>query len=79
MLTKGIILLLVFVLFVSRLIPKFIYFFESNQVNLFGHTLTGMVGLFSLVLIAILAIVLFVLGVKNVAQFFFGKKSSASN
>lgn len=79
MLGKGIIFLLIFVLFVSRLIPKYDYFIETNQVHLFGLILEGVVGLLSLAIIAILTIVLLGLGISNIIQYFSTKRSDAGN
>ena len=57
MLSKGIIFLIIWLLFVSRLIPKYNIYLESNQVQLFGHSWEEQTGLMVLVGIVILGIV----------------------
>ncbi len=70
MLIKGIIFLLVFVLFISRLIPKYLDFTETRKVHLLGIIWEGNVGLLILFGIAVLAVVLLILGVKNIKDHF---------
>ncbi len=70
MLIKGIIFLLVFVLFISRLIPKYLDSTETGKVHLLGITWEGSVGLLILFGIAVLAVVLLILGVKNIKDHF---------
>jgi len=70
LLIKGIIFLFVFVLFVSRLIPKYSDFTETGQVHLFGITWEDNVGLLILFGIAVLAVVLLILGIKNIKDHF---------
>ncbi len=69
MLAKGILFLLIFALFVSRLIPKYAAFTETDQVHLLGVTWRGNLGVLILLCIAALAVVLLVLGIKNIRDF----------
>ena len=70
MLIKGIIFLLVCLLFISRLIPKYSEFRETNNVDLFGITWEGYFGGLVLVGIAVITIVLLVMGIQNIHQYF---------
>jgi len=79
MLWKGIILLALCALFISRLIPKYEQYLETNQVYLFGLTLDGMIGLLSLAAVAILAVVLFVMGITNVVKSFSASSNGADS
>lgn len=76
MLARGIIYLLVFVLFVSRLIPKYSEFRETNQVSLLGIDWQGNIALLILLGVAVLAIVLLVIGTKNIYQFLFTDRNN---
>ena len=69
MLAKGIILVLVFALFVSRLIPKYLTFAETGEVHLLGVTWRDDLGLLVLLCIAALAVALLILGIKNIRDF----------
>ena len=69
MLAKGIILVLGFALFVSRLIPKYSTFTETGEVHLFGVTWQGSLGVLVLLCIAALAVALLILGIKNIRDF----------
>ncbi len=71
MLARGIIYLLVFALFVSRLIPKYFAFTETNQVHLLGVVWEGNTALLVLIGVAVLAIVLLVIGTKNIYKYLF--------
>ena len=77
MLAKGIIFLLVWLLFLSRLIPKTIDFQETNQVHLFGHVWEGSLGIVVLVVIAIIAIVLLAMSIFNFYHYFISNRESA--
>ena len=79
MLWKGIIFLALCALFISRLIPKYEQYLETNQVHLFGLTLDGMIGLLSLVAVAILAVVLLGIGITNVVKFFSASSNGADS
>ena len=70
MLSKGIIFLLVWLLFISRLIPKYYAFQETNQVHLFGHVWEEGQGIIILLVIAAIAIVLLGLSIQNFYLFF---------
>ena len=78
MLARGIIYLLVFALFVSRLIPKYFEFRETNQVHLLGVDWQGNVALLLLLGVAVLAIVLLVLGTKNIYQVLFMDRNNTA-
>lgn len=68
-LAKGIISILVFALFVSRLIPKYSAFTETGEVHLLGVTWRDHLGLLVLLCIAGLAVALLILGIKNIRDF----------
>ncbi len=70
MLVKGIIFLLICALFVSRLIPKYSVFRETNQVNFIGIVWEGNVGFLVFFGVAVLAIILLFLGITNIYQYF---------
>lgn len=77
MLSKGIIFLLVWLLFVSRLIPKYYEFRDANQVHLFSKVWEGELGLILLLGIAVFAIILLALSIQNFYQYFTsGRKSN---
>ncbi|MDE0250482.1 MAG: hypothetical protein OXK72_05675, partial [Gammaproteobacteria bacterium] len=65
MLFKGVIHILVCALFVSRLVPKYFHYRETDQVDLFGHALKGGSGLLVLIVIALVALGLLVLSASN--------------
>ena len=76
MFTKGIIFLLIWLLFLSRLIPKVMTFKDTNQVHLFGHVWEGLLGIFVLVSIAIISIILLAICIRYFHQYFTSKSIS---
>ncbi len=70
MLIKGFIFLLICLLFVSRLIPKYGEFRDTNQVQLFSITWEGELGLIVLLGIAVMAIILLGMSLQNFYLFF---------
>ncbi len=70
MLAKGIILFLVWLLFISRLIPKYFLYRDTNQVHLFGKLWEGEIGVFILLGITAIAIVVLGLSLQNFYLFF---------
>ena len=76
MLSKGIIFLLIWLLFLSRLIPKTIEFREKNQVHLFGHIWEGPLGMIVRISIAVIAIILLAMSIRNFYEYFTAGKDS---
>lgn len=70
---KGIIFLLIFALFISRLIPKYIEFRETNIVNLLGVDWTGSTAALILVGVMVLGIVVLAIALQSFYLFFTGK------
>ncbi|MCY4641648.1 MAG: hypothetical protein OXC41_02980 [Gammaproteobacteria bacterium] len=66
MLFKGILHILICVLFLSRLIPKYADFRDTGQVRLFGHVWEDSYGLLVIAVIAAVTLSLLVLGARNI-------------
>jgi hypothetical protein len=74
MLIKGIIFTLIFALFVSRVIPKYVEYRETNIVRLVGIDWTGNVGAIVLLLVMLLGISVLVIAIQNFYMFFTRQK-----
>ena len=70
MLFKGIVFLLVCGLFISRLIPKYLEFRETSQVDLLGLTWHGHVALLVLLGIAGITIIVLIASIKSFITYF---------
>ena len=66
MLFKGIIFVLIWLLFISRLIPKYLTYHETSQVYLLGANLEGAIGLLALIGVAALGTIVLAIGIKNI-------------
>lgn len=75
MLFKGIIFLLIFVLFISRLIPKYVEFRETNIVSLLGVNWEGNTALLILSAVMLLGIIVLAIALQNFYQFFTNKNN----
>lgn len=73
-LIKGIIFVLIFVLFISRLIPKYSEFKETNIVNLLGVNWEGNIALLILIAVLVLGLVVLAIGLKSLYLHFSGKR-----
>lgn len=73
MLLKGIIYTLIFALFISRLIPMYSKFRETNIVNLLGVDWAGSTAVLVLLAVAVLGIAIFAIALKSFYQYFTGK------
>jgi len=74
MLIKGIIFTLIFALFISRLIPKYIEFRETNIVNLLGTDWTGSAAALILVGVMVLGIIVLAIALQSFYNFFTKKR-----
>ena len=72
MLFKGIIFTLIFVLFISRLIPKYIEFRETNIVNLLGVNWEGNTALLVLFGVMLLGIAVLAIALQSFFLYFTG-------
>lgn len=72
MLVKGVIFTLIFVLFVSRVIPKYIEYRETNIVNLLGVDWTGSNAAIVLLLVMALGFAVLVIAIQSFYQYFTG-------
>ena len=79
MLLKGIIHILISLLFLSRLVPKYLHYRDTEQVRLFGHVWEGGYGLMVLVVIAIITIVLLGFGIRNFKEWFDSRRDTKGN
>lgn len=70
MLIKGIIFLLIFVLFISRLIPKYEEFRDTNIVSLLGVNWEGNTALLVLFAVMLVGIIVLAIALQNFYQFF---------
>jgi hypothetical protein len=70
MLIKGIIFTLIFGLFVSRLIPKYLEFRETNIVNLFSVDWVGSTAALILLAVLALGIVILAIALQSFYQYF---------
>ncbi|MGH1537937.1 MAG: hypothetical protein ACRBDX_07805 [Gammaproteobacteria bacterium] len=75
LLFKGIIFLLIFALFLSRLIPKYIEFRETNIVNLLGVDWTGSTAVVILLAVVALGVTVFAIALQNFYLFFTKNKN----
>ena len=73
---KGIIFTLIFGLFISRLIPKYIEFRETNIVNLLGVDWTGSTAVLILLGVMILGIVVLAIALQSFYLFFTRNKNN---
>lgn len=76
MLIKGIIFTLIFGLFVSRLIPKYLEFRETNIVNLFSVDWVGSTAALILLAILVLGIVILAIALQSFYQYFTGNNKA---
>ncbi|QMU60953.1 MAG: hypothetical protein GKR92_04275 [Gammaproteobacteria bacterium] len=72
---KGIIFLLIFGLFVSRLIPKYLEFRETNIVNLLGVDWVGSTAALILLAVLVLGVIVLAIAMQSFYQFFTDKTS----
>ncbi len=72
MLLKGIIFTIIFALFISRVIPKYIEYRETNIVNLLGVDWTGGTAAVVLLLVMALGIAVLTIAIQNFYQYFTG-------
>ena len=70
MLVKGIIFTLIFVLFVSRLFPKYLEFRETNIVNLLGVDWVGSTAALVLLAVMVLGIIVLAIAMKSFYEYF---------
>jgi hypothetical protein len=70
MLIKGVIFTLIFALFISRVIPKYIEYRETNIVNLLGVDWTGNIAAIVLLLVMVLGISVLVIAIQSFYLFF---------
>jgi hypothetical protein len=73
---KGIIFTLIFGLFISRLIPKYIEFRETNIVNLLGVDWTGSTASLILLGVMVLGIAVLAIALQSFYLFFTCNKNS---
>ncbi len=73
---KGIIFILIFGLFVSRLIPKYNIFMETNMVQLFGHSFEGLAGIMVLIGVLVLGVIVLALGLRHIYYVFNNKSEN---
>jgi|GEM_PF-3517176 len=78
MLIKGIIFTLIFALFLSRLIPKYAEFQETNIVNLLGVDWTGSTAALVLVAVMLLGLAVLAIAIHSFYLFFTGKNKTSS-
>jgi hypothetical protein len=78
MLVKGIIFTLIFGLFISRLIPKYLEFRETNIVNLLGVDWVGSTAVLILLAVMVLGIVVLAIAMQNFYLYFTGNKKEGS-
>ena len=78
MLFKGIIFLLIFVLFISRLIPKYMEFRETNIVNLLGVNWEGNTAALILLAVMLLGIIVLAIALQSFYRFFIKKNNQLS-
>ncbi|MDH3609640.1 MAG: hypothetical protein OEQ24_10420 [Gammaproteobacteria bacterium] len=67
---KGIIFTLIFVLFVSRLFPKYLEFRETNIVNLLGVDWVGSTAALVLLAVMVLGIIVLAIAMKSFYEYF---------
>lgn len=72
MLVKGIIFTLIFALFISRVIPKYIEYRETDIVRLLGIDWTGGTAAVVLLLVMALGITVLAIAIQNFYLFFTG-------
>ncbi len=75
LLFKGIIFLLIFALFLSRLIPKYIEFRETNIVNLLGVDWTGSTAVVILLAVVALGVTVLAIALQSFYLFFTKNKN----
>ena len=73
---KGVIFTLIFGLFISRLIPKYIEFRETNIINLLGVDWTGSTAVFILLGVMVLGIVVLAIALQSFYLFFTRNKNN---
>lgn len=74
---KGIIFSLIFALFISRLIPKYIEYQETNIVNLLGVDWTGATAALILVGVMVLGLAVLAIALHSFYLFFTGNKNNS--
>ena len=70
LLFKGIIFLLIFGLFISRLVPKYIEFQETNIVSLLGVNWEGNVAILVLIAVLVLGVIVLAIALQSFYLFF---------
>ena len=70
MLIKGIAHLLIWLLFISRIIPKYLIFRGTNQVQLLGHSWEGGSAVLILLIATTIAIIVLAIAIKSIYQYF---------
>ncbi len=76
LLFKGLIFTLIFALFVSRLIPKYLHYRETNIVNLLGVDWTGSTAAVILLAVIALGVAVFVIAIQSFYLFFTKNKNA---
>lgn len=77
MLIKGLIFAIIFALFVSRLIPKYLEFRETNIVNLLGVNWEGNLAVLVLLVVMVLGIVVLLISMQSFYQYFTANKNQS--
>jgi hypothetical protein len=77
MLIKGIIFSIIFALFVSRLIPKYLEFRETNIVNLLGINWEGNLAVMVLLVVVVLGIVVLAIAMQSFYQYFIANNNQS--
>ncbi len=70
MLIKGIVHLLIWLLFISRIIPKYLIFRKTNQVQLLGNSWEGDSAVLILLIATTTAIIVLAIAIKSIYQYF---------
>lgn len=70
MLIKGIVHLLIWLLFISRIIPKYLIFRKTNQVQLLGNSWEGGSAVLILLITTTIAIIVLAIAIKSIYQYF---------
>ncbi len=78
MLFKGIIFTLIFALFISRLIPKYIEFLDTNIVTLLGVNWEGNMALLVLLGVMVLGITVLAIALQSFYLYFTGTNKNKS-
>lgn len=70
LLFKGMVFMLIFALFLSRLIPKYVEFRETNVVNLLGVDWQGSIAMLVLLAVLALGMSVLIIGLRSFYLFF---------